>query len=254
MRSDGGEEGLQVAQVYFDDFLEEPVRAAGVGGEQQQEIVVAIIELPHLEQVSSEQAEDGAIGLSPELLGAFGKEGGPVRSGGDGAGRCADAGPHGIVQVIFKVLDVVLLGEGVIGLFEVKDAVGHAGVDAAGRGAEDPFAGTPFGSDPGGDQAGGAVGQGPFVPPAVVAGEGPAQFNGIDVEPLEDILVDHRQLLDGVVDPDGAFGQVEMAAEPTVSNRTDAGGTVAGEVDGNMVGFAVVERGENPFTRSHEQR
>ena len=45
-----------------------------------------------------------------------------------------------------------------------------------------------------------------------------------------------------------------MIAEPGVGDRGHAGGAVAGEVDGNAVGFAVVQGGEHPFAGGHGGR
>ena len=54
-------------------------------------------------------------------------------------------------------------------------------------------------------------------------------------EPVEHVLVDDRELLDRVVDPDRPRGQPEVTAQPGVGDGRDAGGAVAREVDGHRV-------------------
>ncbi|MFM1944160.1 MAG: hypothetical protein RI897_3142 [Verrucomicrobiota bacterium] len=120
------------------------------------------------------------------------------------------------------MVDIGFLGEGVLGLFEVEDAWGHTGGGVTGFGLEDPFALMFDGFDPGGDEAGGAVGKFPFVPPGVFEGEGTAEFDCIDVEAVEQVIVDDSELLDDIVDADGALGEAEVISEVGVGEGADS--------------------------------
>ncbi len=51
---------------------------------------------------------------------------------------------------------------------------------------------------------------------------GAAHFHRVDVEPIEHVVVDDRQLLDRIVDSDRALRKPERLAKLGVSDRGDA--------------------------------
>ena len=56
------------------------------------------------------------------------------------------------------------------------------------------------------------------------------------------------KLLDGIIDADGFLGQTEVLAQTGIGHGGDAGGAVAGKVNGDAVGFLMVQRGKDSFT------
>ena len=87
------------------------------------------------------------------------------------------------------------------------------GEDPSGLGEDDPPVGSMLDPGPGGNQAIGPVGEGPGFPIVVGEGKAPAHFDAVDAEPIEDVLVHNRELLDHVVDANGSGLQPEIRAE-----------------------------------------
>jgi hypothetical protein len=86
---------------------------------------------------------------------------------------------------------------------------------------------------------------------AALLGESPAQLDGVDVEPLQHVLVDDRKLLDRVVDADRPLFQAQGLAELGIGNGRDARGAVAAEVDRHAIRFPMIQGGEHPFSGRH---
>jgi hypothetical protein len=61
------------------------------------------------------------------------------------------------------------------------------------------------------------------------------------VEPIQDVLVDDRQLLNWIVDANGAIAQAKRLAEPAIGDRCDARRAVAAKVDGHAIGLLVIQ-------------
>ena len=114
--------------------------------------------------------------------------------------------------------------------------------------AQHPLAVVALRQGPGGHQAGRAIGQRPLGPVLVFERKGPAQLDGVHLEPLQHVLVHDGELLDGVIDADGFLGQAEVIAQPRVGHGGDARRAVAGQINRHAVRFLVIQRGENSFT------
>lgn len=64
------------------------------------------------------------------------------------------------------------------------------------------------------------------MPPPVVVGKRTSKLDGVDLEPLQYVLIDHGELLDDIVYADGPFRKAEVIAQSGVRYGIDAGGTV----------------------------
>ena len=104
VRTHRAEEALEVHQVQAHDPVEEGVRPVRVFREQHQEAVVAVQELPHLEQVAAKEADDRAVRLAPQARGAGGQGLQPLGTRGDRTRRRGGRHPHDIVQGLRKAL------------------------------------------------------------------------------------------------------------------------------------------------------
>ena len=253
MLGDSLKEAVEVAQVDFHGFVQKAMGTLGFARKKHKEIVVSVEALAEFEEASAEQADDGALRLLPQLASALTEERRTIGPGSDWSGRRGHCRPHAFGQLIFEAIGVLVVKEGVVDLFKVPNALGHSGDGPAGdAGTQEPISVLTLGFGPNRHQARRAVGQHPIRPPFVLMSEGAAEFDGIDMEPLKDILVDDGELLDGVIDTDRPFGQSEVIAQSCVGHGGDAGGAVAGEVDGHAVGLLVVEGAEDAFARSHD--
>ena len=67
--TDRAEKLLQIGQVHLDHLVEKGMGPPRFPGQQQKEIVIAVHELPHLQQIAAEQANDAAVGLLAQALG-----------------------------------------------------------------------------------------------------------------------------------------------------------------------------------------
>ncbi len=76
--------------------------------------------------------------------------------------------------------------------------------------AQDPLTFDPLGPRPDRHLAGRAVGQRPVGPVLVLQGEPAPQLDRVDVEPVQHVLVDDRQLLDRIVDADRPWLEPQM--------------------------------------------
>jgi len=97
------------------------------------------------------------------------------------------------------------------------------------------------GDRPGGHEAFGAVGQRPGRPVAVTQGKAPAQLDGIDAEPLENVLIHDRQLLHDVVDANRNRRQAQKRSQLRIRQRSNSGRTMSRQVHGDAVGRAMVQ-------------
>ena len=149
-------------------------------------------------------------------------------------------------------IEIVVVQERPIALFEVQGPVGHRRQRAAaGFGANDPLARLALRQGPDGHLAGRAVGQDPIGPVAVVQGEPPTQFDRVDAEPLQHVFVDDRQLLHRVVDADRPVRQSQGLAQLAISDRRDARTAVGPEIDRHAIGLLVIQGGEDTLAWGH---
>ena len=109
----------RLARCMLDEAVEELVGPPGVAGQEHEEVVDAVEELAHLQQVAAEQADDGAVGPLAERLGTLGQALGrrrvlrpAVPAGWRSRTRCFVHGLGDSVQV-------VLFQERPMGLLEV---------------------------------------------------------------------------------------------------------------------------------------
>jgi len=137
-------------------------------------------------------------------------------------------------------------------LVEVQRAFGHSPDGAPGPGAEDPLGAGAFGKSPGGHPARGPAGKRPVRPPPVFRTESAPQFDGIRARPVENVVVHDRQLLDGVVDPNGSRLQPQRRAKPRVGDGRDAGRPAPPQVHRHPVRLAGVQCGKNALARGHD--
>ena len=236
----------------LDEPIEKLVGPIGVGGQEHEEVVVAIEELPDLQQIAAEEAEDGPIGPRPQGLGPFGQEPRPIRPGNQRPGRRLDGTPHVLGQGLRQPIEVVAVQERPVALLEVQRPVGHLRQHAAAAlGANDPLARLSFGQGPGGHLAGRAVGQDPVGPILVFQREPAAQLDRVDAEPLQNVFVDDRQLLHRVVDADRPLGQPQGLAQLAIGDRGNARRTVGPEIDRHAIGLLVIQGGEDALAWGH---
>jgi hypothetical protein len=215
---------LEVAKMDFHQRVEEPVDAGRIFRQQHEKAVHAVVELAHFEQIAAEQAEDRPVGGGAQARGAGGEF---VQRPDRGAGRRSDARPHVLGIKLFDAGQVFFpIEERPVHLVEVIRAFGHAGDDAAARRAEHPAGALALRQSPHGHFGGGSVGQRPVGPPLVFLAEGAAELDCVHAETRQDVFVDDRQLLHGIVDVDRAGRQAERGAEPRVRHGRNAGRTV----------------------------
>ena len=146
------------------------------------------------------------------------------------------------------MVGIVLFEKREVRLLEIPDVLGHASDDAPGDlRAQHPLAVVPLGQGPRRHQAGRAIRQRPLRPILVFLRKGPAQLDGVHLEPLQHILIHDGELLDWVIDADGFLRQAKVVAQPRVSHRGDARGAVAGQINRHAVRLLVVQSGEDSF-------
>ena len=84
-------------------------------------------------------------------------------------------------------------------LFKEERAIRHLRQHVTPDRANNPSIAVAFGSKPYRNLAWGAIGKHPAVPPPFVARKGASKFNGIDLEPLQHVLIHHGKLLDDII-------------------------------------------------------
>jgi hypothetical protein len=85
-----------------------------------------------------------------------------------------------------------------------------------------------------------AIRQHPLFPVIIIVVEAASQFNTIDIETLQHVLVNDRQLLRHVVHFGGAFGQAQVITQAGIGHRLDAAGAVRPKINGDPVRLLVV--------------
>ena len=149
---------------------------------------------------------------------------------------------------------VVVLEKREVRLLEIPDVFGHAGdLAPCDLRAQHPPAFVPLRESPGRHQAGRPVRERPFRPVLVFECKGPAQLDGVHLEPLQHVLIHDGELLDRIIDADGFLRQAEIIAQPCVGHGGYARRAVAGQINRHAARFLVVQRRENSFTRSHAE-
>ena len=86
------------------------------------------------------------------------------------------------------------------------------------------------------------------LPVVAVQGE---QAAHVHAQALDDVIAGQRQPLDHVADVRLDGRQSEVRPQAPVGHDVDAGDLGAAEIEGNAVGFPVVDRREQPFARGH---
>ena len=112
---------------------------------------------------------------------------------------------------------------GKITLLEVESAVRHLGDHASLRRADDPALLLAFRPDPDRNETGRTVRQNPVGPVLFVCRETASHLHRIHVKPVQDILIDDRQLLNDIVNTDRFFNKSQ-----TLSQRCIARGGYSG--------------------------
>ena len=133
------EELFEIPQVNLHQRVEEPVRSLRFAGQHHQEVVHAVIELPHLEQISAEQRENCAVVLGAERARPCGQL---CRPGYRWSWRRSNSGPHVLRVEFFDAGEILLaVEEWPIDLIEVQRTLRHARDHPAARRLATP---TPF--------------------------------------------------------------------------------------------------------------
>ena len=146
----------------------------------------------------------------------------PVRALHQRTRRRGNAGPHALRQGVGDRVQVIVLGERIVGLFEVECPVGHLGDHTARWRANDPAAlpPVPARSRPATGTACRLAGPNRPNPNRARANPLPNSI-GVDTESIEHIVIHDGQLLLDVVDAQASFspGPNDLAASHTRSRR-----------------------------------